>query len=181
MENFKKEDRRDKGVWSDRQGVVSFLVLMLLCSSFFTLGLYIGRSSNVSSASITPTNSTISNNITDKSQPAALTKSNEAATPNNSDPKTNIDNDAPLTTASDKFAIQVATANTQIEADQIIEKLRRAGFESVHVITPEPNSVAQFYAVRVGPYDIETARQVATELQQEHGFKNVQVMPKFEQ
>jgi cell division septation protein DedD len=157
---------------SERQGIFSFLLLMILCFSFYAMGLYVGRWSSAPPASAA-NNEMRSPEVTQASiLPAATAEATAPPTaPENA-------SELSLPPAAEKYAVQVATAGTQTEADEILERLRRVGFESVHAIAPEPNSVAQFFAVRVGPYDLETARQVAAELQTEHGFKSVQVMPR---
>lgn len=174
---------RELSPWTERQGVISFVVLIILCLSFYTLGIFVGRwsSSNaVTTASSLPANSLSANTSANSSlrlgssTPAANSKDTSQTAEK---PFTEQKKDF-LSSNSEKYSVQVASPTTQEEADHIVEKLRKIGLESVHIISPQPNSVAQFYAVRVGPYDVDTARQVAEELQRDHNFKNVQVMPR---
>lgn len=158
--------------WTEFQGVVSFVVLLILCLSFYVLGIFVGRWSNnpsTTSAYSAPVDKEI-----DPSKRLDPTKEDSASNEKSFiDPKKDF-----LPDNKEKYYIQVASASSQEDSDKIVEKLRKIKIDSVHVIAPQPNSVAQFYVVRVGPYDVDTARQVAEELQQEHNFKGIQVMPK---
>jgi hypothetical protein len=165
-----KEPSRETNSWNERQGIFSFVLLIALCLSFYAMGLYVGRWSNMPAQSAAKADVNLNNTPTVSA--AAATPLEVTANGTEEKPAT-----LPLPTG-ERYSVQVATADTQIQADAIVEKLRRAGFESVHAVAPEPNSVAQFYTVRVGPYDVDTARQVADELQREHGYKAVQVMPR---
>lgn len=176
---------RELSPWTERQGVISFVVLIILCLSFYTLGIFVGRWSTNNSAAIAnslPTNSLSTNVATNPSLRLGSSTSTPAANPKETPqpaekPFTEQKKDF-LASNSEKYSVQVASPTTQEEADHIVEKLRKIGLDSVHIVSPQPNSVAQFFAVRVGPYDVDTARQVAEELQKDHNFKNVQVMPR---
>jgi cell division septation protein DedD len=158
-----KEKERDQAIWTGRQMLASLAILTILCGGFYSMGLYIGRWSSmpgsVSSAAIEP-----SAQAAETGQGSAT----EAVAPDQ----------AILPPPSEKYSVQIAPANSREEADEILKRLRNAGFDSAHILEPEPDSVAQFYIIRVGPYKPDIAEQVAEELRQEHGFKNVQVMPR---
>lgn len=168
---------RELPPWTEFQGVVSFVVLLILCLSFYVLGIFVGRWSN-------------NNSITTSANTSSITTKDPIPS-KRLDPNPTIENRAEtsekafieqkkdfLPDNSEKYYIQVASASSQEDADKIVETLRKIKIDSVHLIAPQPNSVAQFYVVRVGPYDVDTARQVAEELQQEHNFKGIQVMPR---
>lgn len=155
-------------LWSDRQGIITFILLMTLCLSFYVVGVYIGRLSNSSTATAA-TLSSKESKIVAANQLAPLTLPAQEA------PKGDK-TEAVKSVASEKYSIQVAATSTQEEADIVVDKLRKAGLDSAHIIAPAPNSVTQFFAVRVGPYDPKTAHQVAEELQKNQDFKGVQLM-----
>lgn len=157
-------------LWSDRQGIITFILLMTLCLSFYVVGVYIGRLSNGGTATAATLPSKESKMIA-ANQPTPLTAPTKEATKGDKP-------EAVKPATGEKYSIQVAATSTQEEADVIVDKLRKAGFDSAHIIAPAPNSVAQFFAVRVGPYDPKTARQVAEELQKDQDFKGVQLMLK---
>jgi cell division septation protein DedD len=171
-----KTREKELSPWTERQGVVSFVILIVLCLSFYTLGIFVGRwSSNNTSSQIT-NNPAMAASMRYNGANAGA---NETAKDKTSEEKPIIEpKNSFLPSNSEKYSVQVASPNSQEEADKIVEKLRKIGLDSVHVIAPQPNSVAQFYIVRVGPYDVDTARQVAEELQNDHNFRGVQVMPK---
>ncbi len=177
---------RELSPWTERQGVISFVVLIILCLSFYTLGIFVGRwSNNNAVATVNVSANTLPTNLPSNNPASSSLRLGSSAAGNNTK-DTSQASEKPfseqkkdfLSSNSEKYSVQVASPTTQEEADQIVEKLRKIGLDSVHIISPQPNSVAQFYAVRVGPYDVDTARQVAEELQRDHNFKNVQVMPR---
>jgi len=168
---------RELAPWTERQGVISFVILLILCLSFYVLGIFVGRWSN--SVSTANAANAISLNTTNTPNPSKRLEPSNAAAENATEatekPVLEQKKDF-LPNNSEKYYIQVTSAPSQEEADKVVEKLRKVGIDSVHVVAPQANSVAQFYVVKVGPYDVDTARQVAEELQQEHNFKGIQVM-----
>lgn len=165
---------RELSPWTERQGVFSFVILLVLCLSFYVLGIFVGRWSNnkvtatANVTSVDPPNPskrldpTVANQVTPKATEPPLIEQKKDFLPNN----------------TEKYYIQVASVSSQEEADKIVEKLRKAKMDSVHIVIPQENSVAQFYVVKVGPYDVDTAHQVAEELEREHNFRGIQVMSK---
>lgn len=169
---------RELPPWTEFQGVVSFVILLILCLSFYVLGIFVGRASN-NGSTITSANATSLSAKDKEANPSKRLDPVLASEREEKGEKTFIEQKKDfLPDNSEKYYIQVASASSQEDSDKIVEKLRKIKIDSVHVIAPQPNSVAQFYVVRVGPYDVDTARQVAEELQQEHNFKGIQVMPK---
>ncbi|KAF0242408.1 MAG: Sporulation related domain-containing protein [bacterium] len=168
---------RELAPWTERQGVISFVILLVLCLSFYVLGIFVGRWSNskvTATANITSVatpipskrlDPTAANGATPEATEKPLIEQKKDFLPNN----------------TEKFYIQVTSAPSQEEADKVVEKLRRLNIDSVHVVAPQENSVAQFYVVKVGPYDVDTARQVAEELEREHNFRGIQVMSRSAQ
>jgi cell division septation protein DedD len=150
-----KEYTREHGLWTGRQLFLSLTILSILCASFYLMGLYIGRWSSMPSAT--------SNAAVEAPQPAVQQATIQPMV---------------LPPPSEKYSVQIISTETQTEADEVLKRLRLAGFDSAHVIEPKPDSVSQLYIVRVGPYKLEIANQVADELRLEHGFKDVQVMPR---
>jgi hypothetical protein len=152
-----KEQTRDQGLWTGRQLFLSLCLLTMLCAGFYLMGLYIGKWSSMPAQG----------NAELKASPAIVERTVSADT-----------QAVTLPPPSEKYSIQVASVESQADADELLKKLRRAGFDSAHKIEPEPNSVNQIYMIRVGPYKLDIAHQVADELRQEHGFKDAQVMPR---
>ena len=136
---------------------MSLCLLTMLCAGFYMMGLYIGRWSSMPAQG----------NAELKAAPAIVERTVSADT-----------QAVTLPPPSEKYAVQVASVESQTDADEMLKRLRRAGFDSAYKIEPEPDSVSQLYMIRVGPYKLDIAQQVADELRQEHGFKDVQVMPR---
>lgn len=170
-----KTREKELSPWTERQGVVSFVILIVLCLSFYTLGIFVGRWSS-NNTTVQATNNPVM--AASMRYSGASAETNEVAKDKTEEKSIVEPKNSFLPSNSEKYSVQVASPDNQEEADKIVEKLRKIGLDSVHVIAPQPNSVAQFYIVRVGPYDVDTARQVAEELQNDHNFRGVQVMPK---
>lgn len=174
---------RELPPWTEFQGVVSFVILLILCLSFYVLGIFVGRASNSGSSTTSAHSVSLGASFLDvknkETNPSKRLDPSLASETTDKAEKIFIEQKKDfLPDNSEKYYIQVASASSQEESDKIVGKLRKIKIDSVHVLAPQPNSVAQFYVVRVGPYDVDTARQVAEELQQEHSFKGIQVMPK---
>ncbi|MBL8148406.1 MAG: SPOR domain-containing protein [Blastocatellia bacterium] len=151
------------GKWTGKQFLVIFCLMMVLSLSFYSLGLYIGKNSTVSSTTI-----------------SSASTSNEAKRVEKSDKgsKSAASAQQQLPPPGDRYSVQIATAQTQEEAEEFLKKLQKSGFDSAHIVASESGSNTQFYVIRVGPYKLEIARQVAEELQKEHGFKDAQILTK---
>lgn len=144
---------KQQGLLEKDHGICAYIVtVMVLCFVFYVMGLYVGRWSNTQA-------------LASSEAPAVAKTETRASAPA-----------APLP-AKEKYIVQVLSTSTQAEAHTALGKLRRAGFDSAHMLPPLPNSVTPLYTVRVGPYNQEIANQVAEELQKEHGFKGVMITP----
>ncbi len=136
---------------SGKQLILCFSLITLLCLGFYVMGLYIGRLST---------------------SQAEVSNGYRAATVVSASPTVK----APLqqSEAGSKYSIQIATTATRQEAEEIVLKLQKSGFDSARVIDPDAN--ANFYTVRVGPFKLDIAEQVTKELQQDLGFQQVRIL-----
>ncbi|MCS6884088.1 MAG: SPOR domain-containing protein [Acidobacteriota bacterium] len=123
---------------SGKKMMLLFTVFTLFCLGFYTMGLYIGKMSRENPATAATSN----------------LKSTEIAT---EQPSTRL-----IAEAQDLYSIQIAATASQEEAKQLLEQLYNAGFESAHIVKPQDMNL---YAVRVGPFKLETAEQIAAKLQ----------------
>ena len=166
-----KETSSGNSLWNGYQLFFSLTILTILCGSFYLMGLYIGRWSSV------PAGSSI--NVEPKAQASTAPSETPTLPQSAAEPNANAASNSltppELAPSSDKYSVQITTTGTKAEANEIILKLRKAGFDSAHVVDPEPNSVVQFYTVKVGPYKLDVAQQVAEELKNEHGFDSAQI------
>lgn len=137
---------------SGKQLILCFSLITLLCLGFYTMGIYIGRLS-------TSQAETRSSHRAAVVAPAIPTTIKEAT---------------PQQSEASKYSVQIATTATRQEAEEIVAKLQASGFDSVRII--EPDSTANFYTVRVGPFKLDIAEQVTKELQQDLGFQHAQIL-----
>src|SRR5262249_41657226 len=145
-----KQYMREYGLWSGRQVILIFSLLMIFCLGFYVMGLYVGRWSSLQTSTLANVETKA---VETKAQPTQTTRVATPVDTANTPSATETQPIVPPT--SEQYSVQIATATTQSEADDVVNKLRRAGFDSAHIVAPEPNSVAQFYVVRVGPYKLE--------------------------
>lgn len=137
---------------SGKQLILCFSLITLLCLGFYVMGLYIGRlstsqaeaSNGYRAATVVPATPTVK---------APLSQQSEAGS---------------------KYSIQIATTATRQEAEEIVLKLQKSGFDSARIIDPDAN--ANFYTVRVGPFKLDIAEQVTKELQQDLGFQQARIL-----
>ncbi|MEW6731411.1 MAG: SPOR domain-containing protein [Acidobacteriota bacterium] len=162
------ERTREQGLWSGRQIVAVFSLLTILCIGFYSLGLYIGRWSNAPAVSAAD------------AEPTARSQSGQAYSVSAADTNTTLATLPEIAQTGDKYTVQVATTATEKDASELVQKLRQSGFDSAHLVTAQAAQAdieANSYTVFVGPYNLETAHQVAEELQREHSFSDVKVIP----
>lgn len=139
---------------SGKQLILCFSLITLLCLGFYAMGLYIGRLS------------------TSQAEPryTAAAVAPAVSSPETKEPVTS----AQKSETGSKYSVQIATTNTRQEAEEIVAKLQKSGFDSVRII--DPDSSASFYTVRVGPFKLDIAEQVTKELQQDLGFQHAQIL-----
>src|SRR5215470_11108740 len=127
-----KEATRDQGLWSGYQLFFSLTILTILCGSFYLMGLYIGRWSSA------PAGTSI--NVEPKAQASTVQPTANDSPKSSAEPITTSTAGAltqPIPPPSEKYTVQITTTGTKAEANEIITRLRKAGFDSAHVVDPE--------------------------------------------
>lgn len=180
-------------VLEDRQLLVVFFAVVLLCAVFFTLGFVLGRSQGasqkVSSAAekgpaAQPTGPAASDlsfyqrvegkqppeNLppTPSATPAAETKPAEAP-PSPTAPQRTAPPSSTPAAATSPIYLQVAAVTQEADAKRLEQELRKLGFPAVI----RPPGADHFYRVQVGPFNNAELAAAAQQRLKAQGFRGI--------